>query len=460
MHTQKFETGDGMEPGEPDADGVKIRSALPALTLAILAYFADGFDLGVMGFIVPELVKTWHVAPAELVPVLSAQVFGLMVGALLLGYLGDRMSRKAGMLICLTIVGCFSLLTMFAADLRQLIVLRFLTGMGLGGLGPVVLALAAEIAPKRFRGLFMVIIQFGVPAGLVIPGWTAALLVPRYGWTSLLLVGGVLPLAVAALSYAMMREAPSARAEAPGEPDRNRPAPFRTLFAGRFAVITPMFWLLFAANQFTNFFVLSWLPTLLQSAGLSTAQAAIKASLYASGGIVGGLVLTVTIDRFGSIPVLILFLLGAPAAAAIGLVDPSTIMLAAAVAACGFCVTGNNFATNALVGMIYPARVRSLASGAAHAFGRLGALMAQLIGGLLFAHHVSMQGMYLTPATMLLVGAAASLVLTVACRPRPARPQPGAAESNSVESLADSGPESRVARLAGPVALENVDRAL
>ena len=396
-----------------DREGVA-RSPVPALVLTTLALLADGYDLGVVGFAVPELVKAWHVSPSDLVPVLSAGVFGLMLGAPLFGYLGDRIGRKTAMLICLLAVGGFSLLNMFATSVGVFVALRFLTGVGLGGVTPVALALAADIAPPRFRGLFVIIVLFGVPAGLILPGWTAALLVPAYGWPALFLVGGMAPLVVAVLSWFVLpelRPAPDRHAVPAG-----RPALFRELFAGRFAVVTPMFWLMFAANQFTNFFVLGWLPTLLQSAGLTTARAGVNASIYSVGGIVGGLVLLGIIDRLRAVPVIVLFLLGAPAVAAIGMVDPATVLLAAAVAASGFCVTGNNFGYNAVLGMVYPARMRSLGSGLAQAFGRVGALAAQIAGGMLFARHLSMESMYLAPGAVLLVGAAAATVLALACR--------------------------------------------
>ena len=401
----------------PKESGVDVRAAVVFLVVATLAMISDGYDLAVMGLIAPELIKTWHVAPADLVPALSAGVIGLLVGAPTLGYVGDRLGRKPAMLICLGMMGVFSLLNALAGNLSQFVVLRFLTGVGLGGLSPVLMAAAAETAPRRLRGLFVIIVNFGVPAGFAVPGWTAALLVPRFGWTALLIVGGVMPIAVAGLCYVFVREptaAPAARHDPPARAD-GLPR-WRELFAGKFALITPMCWLLLAANQFTNFFTLSWLPTLLQIAGLDTAQAGMDASFYAIGGIAGGVVLTVFIDRLGAIPLIVLFLFGAPAVAAIGAVNPGSLSLVAAVAAAGFCVTGNNFATNAVLGMIYRRHIRALGMGAAHAVGRLGSLAAQVVGGLLFAWHMTMQDMYLTPAVVLLVGAVASIVLVVMCR--------------------------------------------
>ena len=397
--------------------GVDARVAGLFLVIATLAMISDGYDLAVMGLIAPELIKTWHVAPADLVPALSAGVIGLLVGAPTLGYVGDRIGRKRAMLICLVAMGVFSLINAFAGNLTHFVVLRFLTGVGLGGLSPVLMAAAAETAPRRFRGLFIVVVNFGVPAGFAVPGWTTALLVPRFGWTALLVVGGVLPLVIAVLCQLFVREpkvAPIEECNMLMRPDSA--SRWRALFAGRFAVITPVCWLLLSANQFTNFFTLSWLPTLLQMAGLPTGQAGVDASFYAIGGIAGGVLLTLLIDRLGAVPLIVLFSLGAPAVAAIGVVDPASLSLIAAVAAAGFCVTGNNFATNAVLGMIYRVRIRALGMGTAHAAGRLGSLAAQIVGGLLFAWHLKMADMYMIPGAVLLIGAVASVVLVVLCR--------------------------------------------
>lgn len=393
----------------------------PGLLLLLLltpAMLVEGYDLGVMGLIVPELVGHWHVTHADLVPVLSAGVFGLFVGAPVLGYVSDRIGRKPALLICLGSMGGFSLLNMFATTLTEFAALRFLTCAGLGGLSSVVVALAAEAAPPRLRGLFIIVANFGVPAGVSIPGWTAALLVPRYGWTALLLVGGAVPLAIGVLCLLFLRAPAGQDRDRAAGPSRGAPVHLGQLFGGGFAVITPMLWLLLAANQFANFFTLSWLPTLLQSSGLSAGEAGAHSSAFAIGGVAGGVVLSLLLDRFGTLPLVALCLLGAPAVAAIGAVGPaSPLLLLCCLASAGFCVTGNNFGVNAVAGMAYPTQVRSVGAGTAHAFGRVGALAAQVAGAWLLAGPVDVSSAYLLPAGMLLVGAVAAGALSLAaCR--------------------------------------------
>ncbi len=395
-------------------DGQKVGApAAMFLVIATLVMLSDGFDLSAIGYVGPELVKEWHIAPSQLVSVFSAGIFGLLFGAPLFGFVGDRFGRKKAILIGLCMFGGLTLATMAATSLPQFVVLRFLTGIGLGGVIPNVIALTAEVAPKRLRGMFIVIVNFGVPAGIALPGLVAAGLVPRFGWQVLLFVGGVLPLAVAVLGLialpesikylanrgnrvedvrrlarvlrpdlaidASTRFAASARgpASAAGSPKR--------LFAGGLATITPLLWIALAANQMSNFFSLTWLPTLLQSAGASTSQAGVSASLFSIGGLAGGLCLTFIIDRFGVIPLVALFFVGAPLIAAIGMSGLSATEHGMIIAGAGFCVTGINFGMGAVLGTIYPTPVRAMGTGWAQAAGRVGALAAPLVGGALLS---------------------------------------------------------------------------
>ena len=425
-------------------DGQKIRRAsVVLLIVATLALLSDGFDIASIGYIGPELVKTWHVTRGELVPVFSAGIFGLLLGAPLLGFLGDRFGRKTAILAALGVVAGCTLATLAASTLTAFAALRFLTGVGLGGLIPNIVALVAEAAPKRRRGMFIVIVNFGVPAGISLPGLVAAALVPAYGWPVLLLVGGLLPLAVMGLVAVCARESIKFLVQRGGRDDQVRRmlavirpdlpagavrlqpkavAPLASgspagLFAGGLAVITPLLWLALAANQMANFFSLTWLPTLLQSAGATTSQAGVNASLFSIGGLLGGLCLTLIVDRLGVLPMVVLFLVGVPTMAAIGHPLPP-YAAGLVIAGAGFCVTGVNFTMGATLGVIYPTPVRAIGTGWCQAMGRLGSLAAPLIGGALLGLNLPFQDLLLVPAGSLAIGAAASIAIALLCRRR------------------------------------------
>ena len=423
-------------------DGQTLRPAsIIFLLVAALVLISDGFDLSSMGYVAPELVKAWHVAPRQLVSVFSAGILGLLFGAPVLSFIGDRFGRKRAILIGLSLYGTVSLLTMGATSLRQLAVLRFLTGVGLGGVIPNVAALVAELAPRRLRGRLIVVVTMGVAAGIALPGFVAAGLVPRFGWPVLFLVGGVFPLLVAALAHAFLPESIkylAQRSERSAEMKRLarvlRPdldigpattftspadAPLRGspkgLFGTGLAIITPLLWTAVATNQMANFFSLTWLPTLLQAAGSTTAQAGISGSLFSIGGLLSGVCLIFVIDRFGVIPLTALFLIGTPLMAAIGIAGATPWEHGLIIAAAGFCVTGINLGSTAVLGAIYPTAIRSTGTGWAQAAGRLGAIGAPFIGGALLALKLPARELTLAPAAALGVGAVASIALAHLC---------------------------------------------
>jgi MFS transporter, AAHS family, 4-hydroxybenzoate transporter len=163
---------------------------------------------------------------------------------------------------------------------------------------------------------------------------------------------------------------------------------------------------------------LTWLPTLLQATGSSTAQAGLSGSLFSIGGLVSGLCLLLVIDRFGVVPLTALFLVGTPLMAAIGLRGLTAWEHGLIIAAAGFCVTGINLGSTAVLGMIYPTAIRSTGTGWAQAAGRLGALGAPVAGGALLALNLPIQELTLAPAAVLGMGAVASTALTLLCRRR------------------------------------------
>lgn len=418
-------------------------STVLLIAIAALALISDGFDLAAMGYIAPELSKEWHLAPGALVPAFSAGIIGMMIGGPLLGYLGDRYGRKRIIVLGLAVIGFTTLITMGATSVAHFVVLRFITGMGLGGVIPNVVALVAELTPRRTRGRLIVLITLGIVLGIALPGLLGAALVPLYGWRVLLVIGGVLPLVIALISVFVLPESikyllvrgdrddrvrdlarllrpdlaidPDARIAIAATVQRGSRGSTSALFGGPFALITPLLWICQAANQMANFFSLTWLPTLLQSSGATTAQAATIAAQFSLGGFLGGIVMMFIIDRLGVVPLVILFALGCPLVAAMVLPGLSPVVHALVIAGAGFCVVGVQCGITGLLGVLYPTPIRSLGTGWTQAAGRLGALAAPVVGGILLGMHLPTQQLTLAPASLLAVGAVASATLAWAC---------------------------------------------
>jgi AAHS family 4-hydroxybenzoate transporter-like MFS transporter len=400
-----------------------------------LVVLFDGYDIAAMAFAAPSLIRAWGVGQADLAPVFGASLIGMLFGAPLLGYVGDRFGRKRAIILSCLIFGVFTWLSVLATGLHQLFWLRLLAGIGIGGLLPNAISLTAEFAPRRYRATLIILMFSGVSFGGVLPGAVAALLVPAHGWQILFTVGGVIPIVVAiicavalpeSIKYLVVkgRTADTARLMASVRPDQTFAADAqftirdekqysglspKHLFGDGLGAITPLLWVLFVMNLMGYFALLSWTPVLLTSANIPLNKAAAAQMVFQLGGTIGGWVLCRPMDKQGLAPVTILFALAVPAVAVIGYIGTisETLLLIVEFFA-GFCVLGLQFGLNAVSGVIYPTSFRANGSGWALGIGRVGAIVGPLLGGLFISMHLPIQQLFLLAAIPFVIG-------TIAC---------------------------------------------
>jgi AAHS family 4-hydroxybenzoate transporter-like MFS transporter len=426
-------------------DGQKFRGFnFNLLFWSFLAMFADGYDISVMPFAMPTLSKLWHVDAGLQGYALSASLVGVLVGSPLLGYIGDRHGRKAAILMGSVIYGVTTLAVIWQHGYWATIALRLCTGIGIGGLMPNTIALNSELSPRRLRATLVVLMFTGITLGSSAPGFIAAWMLPKFGWSMLFLVGGMVPLLVAGCLYFALPESvkflggrADRRAELLDTARRMRPdlalgddtqfespvrkSPRRALlgiaevFGPGFTAITPLLWVCFVTTLMANYFLNSWLPTLFNNVGLTPEKAALASSLYHIGGTVGGLLISVLLDRFGFVVIAVLFVLAAPAIAAIGGSGTSFAALAPLATIAGLCVLGAQFGNNAAAGLLYPTQFRSKGVGWALAVGRFGAIVGPLVGGQLIKMHLPMQQLFVAAAAPMLIGGVAAVILVRLC---------------------------------------------
>jgi len=174
--------------------------------LGFLIIGLDGFDVAIMGFIAPQLKMDWGLSHQQLGPVLSAALIGLAVGALVAGPLADRYGRKIVLVSSVFMFGLWTLATAFSPDINTMVVLRFMTGLGLGAAMPNASTLVSEYAPQRSRSFLITVAFCGFSLGAAAGGFLSAWMIPAFGWKSMLILGGVLPLLVAPLLYFKLPE--------------------------------------------------------------------------------------------------------------------------------------------------------------------------------------------------------------------------------------------------------------
>jgi MFS transporter, AAHS family, 4-hydroxybenzoate transporter len=379
--------------------------------LAALAVIFDGFDIQILGFAIPSLIREWHVVRADFGPVLAMGLAGMAVGGPLAGYCGDRFGRRTALTGCVAIFGLATLATAFVHGLAGLTVLRVITGMGTGGALPNASTLAAEFAPLRRRPAAVKLTLVCFPLGGMLAGLLAARIVPEFGWRSLYAVGGALPLLFAMVLAAVLPESPRFLSRQPAlwprlallltrmghatpvnaafedlaERGIRRRASVRALFGPGLARDTAGLWIAFFFCLGSVYLVFGWLPTMLTTQGLDLATASSGLAAYNFGGVVGILIWATLVSFLGSRRPLLAGALAGAGSALILLLIPihahgGHILLFTCLGINGLLANAVQTSLYALAAHVYPSSVR--ASGVAYAatLGRLGGLLISLLG--------------------------------------------------------------------------------
>ena len=378
------------------------------VVLCGLVLVLEGFDSQAINFIAPSIADSTGIPIRTFGPIFSGGLFGLMIAAMTTGPIADRVGRKWPVLFSTLSFAVFSLLTVHVTTFRELLILRFLTGLGLGGAMPNVVALASEYVPKRMVATVVTMLFVGMPLGGVTCGFLSAVMIPKWGWQSVLYLGGTLPLVISILLIARLPEsvqflalrgknphkvsaivariAPefaSANILASARDTEHEGVPVKHLFTEGRAFGTILLWIPYFMNLLIIYFITSWLPALLRASGLTIAAGVTATAFFNFGGVFGCLVEGWLIKRRGAYLIL-LFEFGLATAFIAGLSKiPSSFSLMLAVTfILGFMVIAAQAGLNALAASYYPTAVRSTGIGWALGVGRIGSIVGPLVGGM------------------------------------------------------------------------------
>lgn len=395
--------------------------------LCFLVAIFDGFDTQAIAYTGPAIIETLQLSTGGLAPILSAGIVGMALGAMALGLFGDRFGRRPTVMGAVALFALATLATAFATSAQQILVLRFLAGFGMGGATPVLLALASEYGPARLRGAIVTGILLGLPAGAMLGGLLAAQLMPLIGWQGIFLAGGLLPLALLAGLYFALPEslqflatrsgetaqvrrilarissrtlADDVRFSVPVTATRTR---VRALFGPGLARNTLAVWLTYLFNWVAWFMFLSWLPTVLKTAGLPVEQAPLGTVTVNAVFILCAIPLSILLPRLNTRNVLLgLFALGVLVSLGLSLSGSNWALVFLLIGAAGLGIGGQQIALNYLVVSAYPTSLRATATGWAIGLGRVGAIIGSALGGT-FLEWGGVAGFYLALAVPLLL---------------------------------------------------------
>jgi AAHS family 4-hydroxybenzoate transporter-like MFS transporter len=391
----------------------------------------DGFDTQAIAFVAPEIATAWHIEPARFGPVFGAGLLGGLVGAMILGMASDRFGRKPILLSAVALFAAGSLLAPFAATVIQLSAVRFVTGIGLGGALPSFIALTSEYAPRRLRATLVSLMFCGFPLGAVIGGFASAKLVPLFGWTSVFIAGGILPLLVLPVFIVFIPESVrflvlkkdhasitrvlrhmKSTLTWSGKATTASPAPrvpLASLFTHGRAAGTFLLWITLFLSLLMTYFLINWIPIIARRGGLGIESAIIAVSMLNLGSIVGCVVIGWLADRFG--PAVVIgpaFTLGAVAIALIGYAGESGALLCAIAFAAGALSIGAQMCTIALCASFYETVLRATGVGWSIGVSRVGAIVGPVVGGILLGAGVGSSSLFVI-AGLISFGAAMAM---------------------------------------------------
>ncbi|TCB64621.1 MFS transporter [Acinetobacter sp. ANC 4178] len=408
------------------------------LIWCLLIIIFDGYDLVIYGVALPLLMQEWGLSAVQAGLLASTALFGMMFGAMSFGTLSDKLGRKKTIMICVAIFSGFTFLGAFASSPVEFGILRFLAGLGIGGVMPNVVALMTEYAPKRIRSTLVAVMFSGYAIGGMTSALLGAWLVTDYGWKIMFFIAGIpfvaLPIIWKFLPESLMfltkkgETAQVAEIVQKISPEQHinaetrfvlndgiagDEAPLRALFQQGRLFSTLMFWVAFFMCLLMVYALGSWLPKLMIQAGYSLGASMLFLFALNIGGMVGAIGGGALADRFHLKPVLsIMFTVGALALILLGFNSPQAVLYTL-IAVAGAATIGSQILLYTFVAQFYPTAVRSTGMGWASGIGRIGAIVGPILTGALLTLQLPHQMNFLVIAIPGIIAALAVFMVNL-----------------------------------------------
>jgi len=396
----------------------------------------DGYDLAVAGIALPSIMKDMGVDPTRAGFMVSSALFGMMFGAIFLGTIADRIGRRLTIAICIALFSVFTAAAGLAKDPLTFAIVRFIAGVGIGGVMPNVVAQMTEYAPKRMRATLVTLMFSGYAVGGIVAALLGKGLIESYGWQSVFLAAALpvvlIPFILKSLPESMpfllakgrvddlkrvasrlepsYRPAATDRFAVPAE-DKADSAPIKHLFHEGRGFSTAMFWIAFFMCLFMVYALSSWLTKLMAGAGYGLGSALTFVLVLNIGAMVGAIGGGWLADRFHIKYVLAaMYALAAVSITLLGYKMP-TELLFVVVGLAGASTIGTQIVANAYTGQFYPMAIRATGLGWALGIGRSGAILAPILIGVLVGMSLPLQQNFIAIAIPAVIGMVAVLMI-------------------------------------------------
>jgi len=368
-----------------------------AIGVCVVLNMFDGFDVLVISLAAPGISGEWSLNSSQLGLLFSAGLLGMVAGSLFVAPIADRLGRRAVVLACIFVVGIGMLLSTLASNYVLLAASRLVTGIGIAGILACAVVLVSEYSSVRWRNTAIFLYTFGYSLGATSGGAVAALLIHRFSWRAAFSLGTAASLLMLPVAYRYLPESTifltkrrsvrAAEESAGSAPRTDHLGGVAALLSPASAKITLLLWAAFFFAMSGYYFVFSWTPKLLTTAGLSAQQGVSGGVLLSLGGM-GGTILFALVGRIANVQrVAFGCLLASALLTVVFAVKANTLLLAFPTAvALGGASTSALAGFYALTPTLYGAEVRSSGMGWAVGVGRVGAILASLAAGILVDH--------------------------------------------------------------------------
>lgn len=377
--------------------------------IASVSIILDGFDSQLMGYAIPTLMKEWGIVREAFVPAVTASFIGMVVGGIITGLMADRFGRKKLLLINLFIFGIATLIIGFTTTVTQIACFRFIAGLGIGGAMPVCATIVAEFAPVRSRALIVTGTIVCTPLGGMVAGYFTGYILPHFGWQTLFFVGGVMPIVLIAIVWALLPETPfyllkhenrwadlrkllgrmhihvadNVSFEKETQKEKKDNKRFSELFKPEFRSDTIALCFVFLFCGYTVYSAFGWLPTMLTAEHVSIESASYSLANYNLGGFLGALVCGYAISKMGSFWPMVVSGIGSWASLLVlSAIDiPTNIgLMTTLLVLHGFFINGIQAPMYALCAYAFPTDIRTTGMSTASSCGRVGAIISGFVG--------------------------------------------------------------------------------
>lgn len=412
-------------------DKCKLKSFhLNIIAWCLFIVLFDGYDLAINGVVLPLLMKEWGMTAVQAGMLASTALAGMMFGAMGFGMLADKIGRKKVILICVSLFSFFTFCGGFASNPTEFAVLRFIAGLGIGGVLPNLVALTAEYAPLRLRSTLVTTMFSGYAMGGIVAALCGTWFTADYGWQIMFYIAGIpllfVPLFIKFLPesltflvkakkdeqarYFLKKIEPDVVLTAQtklvlSETDQTHTASVKALFTENRATGTLLFWLAFFMCLLMLYALGSWLPKLMMAAGYSLGSSLMFLLALNIGAVIGTVGGGVLADRFEIKRVLIsMLMVGVLALIGLGFNSPQPVIYLL-VSLAGAASIGCSILLYSYVAQYYPVAVRSTGIGWASAIGRTGAIIGPILIGYLLGLELPHKWNFIAVAIPGLIGA-------------------------------------------------------